>query len=118
MSKNNVVIGEVRYSRDMRLFRAVTLGLGVSLSVGVFLLLGPIAHWEGARGTLDFLVAGALFLPMTLSLAELASAGGPGGIYQLIRASERQLVSYFAGWAMLGGELYWPACWLKAAPII
>lgn len=103
MSQNNVIIGELRYSRDMRLFRAVTLGLGAILSAGVFLLVGPVVQWVGARGPWAYLIAGVLFLPTALSLAELMAAAGPGGIRNLIEASERQLSSYFTGWVLLGG---------------
>ena len=39
--------GEVPYSRDVGLFRAITLGLGTSVSVGVFLLLGPLYNGIG-----------------------------------------------------------------------
>lgn len=105
MSQNNVIIGELRYSRDMRLFRAVTLGLGAILSVGIFLLVGPIVQWVGARGPWAYLIAGALFLPTALSLAELMAATGPGGLRNLIEASERQLSSYLTGWAFLGGGI-------------
>jgi len=105
MSQNNIIIGELRYSRDMRFFRAVTLGLGVILSVGVFLLMGPIVQWAGARGPYAYLIAGALFLPTALSLAELMAASGPVGVRSVIEASERQLSSYLAGWALLGGGI-------------
>jgi uncharacterized hydrophobic protein (TIGR00271 family) len=99
------MVGEVRYSRDMRLFRAITLGLGVSLGVGVFLLLGPTAQWAGMRGPLVYLMTSALFLPIALSLAELAAARGPGGPYHLIRGSDRELLTYLTGWALLGGGI-------------
>lgn len=105
MSQDNLAIGELRFSRDMRLFRATTLGLGMGLSVGIFILLGPIAQGTGTREPLAYLLAGALFLPATLSLAELAAAGGPGGINQLIRASERPLFSYLTDWALVGGGI-------------
>jgi uncharacterized hydrophobic protein (TIGR00271 family) len=103
MTQNSTIIGELRYSRDMRLFRAATLGLSVMLSVGVFLLVGPIVKGAGGRAPWAYLVAGALFLPTALGLAELAAATGPGGIRNLIEASERQLFSYLIGWALLGG---------------
>lgn len=102
-SHNHSFIGELRYSRDMRLFRAITLGLGLSLGVGVLVLLGPVAQSTGAREPWAFLIAGALFLPTALSLAELAAASGPEAAYHLIPASERPLFSYLTGWALLGG---------------
>ncbi len=105
MSHDNAIFGEVRYSRDMRLFRAITLGLGVGLGVGVFLLLGPIIQWAGARAPLTYLVAGALFLPIALSLAELAAASDPGGVYRLARTPEREGLTYLTGWALLGGGI-------------
>jgi len=105
MSQDNAIIGELRYSRDMPLFRAITLGLGAILSVGVFLLVGPIVPWVGARGPAAYLIAGALFIPAALSLAELMAAAGPGGMRNLIEASERQLSSYLTGWALLGGGI-------------
>ncbi|GAB4536475.1 MAG: hypothetical protein Kow0063_22040 [Anaerolineae bacterium] len=105
MSNDNTeaFVGELRYSRDMRLFRATTLGLGTGLGAGVFLLLGPVAAWTGAREPLVYLLIGLLFLPVALSLAELAAASRPGGIYQLIEVSEHQLLSYLFGWSLLGG---------------
>jgi uncharacterized hydrophobic protein (TIGR00271 family) len=105
MSHDDTVVGEVRYSRDMRLFRAITLGLGVSLGVGVFLLLGPTAQWVGMREPLVYIMASALFLPIALSLAELAAVSGPGGSYHLIRGSDRELLAYLTGWALLGGGI-------------
>lgn len=105
MSNDNAFTGEVRYSRDMRLFRAITLGLGASLGVGVFLLLGPVARWTGTRAPLAYLVAGAFFVPMALSLAESAAASRPGGVYNLVRASEQQPFAYLTGWALLGGGI-------------
>ena len=64
--------GEVRYSRDMGLFRAITLGLGTSVSVGVFLLLGPLIQWDGTVAPLIYLIAGLLLLPLALSLAAVS----------------------------------------------
>jgi uncharacterized hydrophobic protein (TIGR00271 family) len=103
MSQANIIAGEVRYSRDMRLFRATSLGLGLGLGVGIFLLLGPVIEWTGARAPLTYLVTGVFFLPVALSLAELAAARGPGGVHRLVGASERQLFSYLIGWALMGG---------------
>lgn len=105
MSEDKTIIGEVRYSRDMRLPRAITLGLGVGLGVGVFVLLGPIAEWTSTRAPMVYLVAAALFLPIVLSMAELAAASGPGGVYRLIRDSKHQLFTYLVGWALLGGGI-------------
>ncbi|UCC85928.1 MAG: hypothetical protein JSV81_13825, partial [Anaerolineales bacterium] len=105
MSRDDSMLGELRYSRDMRLFRAMTVGLGMSLGMGVFLLLGPISQWAVVRQPLVYLMAGALFLPIALSLAELVAARGPGGVFQLIQASEHQLFSYFSGWTLLGGGI-------------
>jgi uncharacterized hydrophobic protein (TIGR00271 family) len=98
-------VGEVRYSRDMRLFRAVTLGLGLILAVGIFTLLGPVAQATGAREPRVFLFAGVLFLPLALSLVELAAASGSYGVYGLARASERPLFIYFTGWALLAAGI-------------
>ncbi len=105
MTQNSTIIGELRYSRDMRLFRAATLGLGLILSVSIFLLVGPIVQGAGARAPWAYLAAGALFLPTALSLAELVAAAGPGGFRKLIEAANRQLFGYLTGWALLGGGI-------------
>jgi amino acid transporter len=105
MSHDDVFVGEVRYSREMRLLRGFTMGLGVSLSVGVLLLLGPGAHWMGPREPLAYLLAGLLFLPAALSLAELSAASGSQGVYRLIQAMDRQPLTYLTGWALLGGGI-------------
>ncbi len=105
MSHDDAFVGELRYSREMRVLRAITLGLGVSLSVGVLLLLGPVGQWTGSREPLIYLLAGLLFLPIALSLAELAAASGSQGVYHLIQATERQPLTYLTGWALLGGGI-------------
>jgi uncharacterized hydrophobic protein (TIGR00271 family) len=98
-------LGEIRYSRDMRLFRAVTLGLGLILALADFTLLRPVAQATGAREPRAFLFAGLLFLPLALSLAELGAASGPYRVYGLARTSERPLFTYFTGWALLVGGI-------------
>jgi uncharacterized hydrophobic protein (TIGR00271 family) len=103
--KKDSFVGEVRYSRDMRLFRAVTLGLGLILAIGVFTLLGPVAQETGMREPRTFLFAGLLFLPLALSLAELGVASGSHGVYGLVRTSERPLFTYFTGWALLAAGI-------------
>ena len=105
MTQNSTIIGELRYSRDMRLFRATTLGLALILSVSIFLLVGPMVQGAGARAPWAYLAAGALFLPTALSLAELVAAAGPGGFRKLIQAANRQLFGYLTGWALLGGGI-------------
>ena len=61
MTQNSTIIGELRYSRDMRLFRATTLGLGLILSVSIFLLVGPIAQGAGVRAPWAYLAGRCAF---------------------------------------------------------
>jgi uncharacterized hydrophobic protein (TIGR00271 family) len=105
VSNQDGIVGEVRYSRDMRLFRAITLGSSVSLGLGGFLLLGPIAQLMGKSAPLAYLVAGALFLPIALSLAELAAASRPGEAYHLVQTSDHGPLAYLTGWALIGGGI-------------
>jgi len=103
--------GEVRHSRDMGLFRAITLGLGASVSVGVFLLLGPLTQWTGTVAPPIYLIAGLLFLFLALSLAEQAAASGQG---DLIRSPESSPISPVGSpWAASSS---WVACWCAALP--
>jgi uncharacterized hydrophobic protein (TIGR00271 family) len=105
MTQDRTIIGELRYSRDMRLLRATTLGLGLILSVSIFLLVGPIVQRTGERAPWAYLAAGALFLPTALSLAELVAAAGPGAFRKLIEASNHQLSGYLTGWTLIGGGI-------------
>jgi len=103
MDDHNAFVSEVRYSRDMRLFRAVTLGLGLSLGIGLFLLPGAIIRWTGGQAPLAYLLAGLLFLPLALSLAEWAAVRGAEGLHHLLEATEQEELSYLIGWVLLGG---------------
>ncbi len=101
--------GEVPCSRDVGLLRANALDLGTSVSVGAFLLLGPLIQWNGTIAPLIYLIAGILLLPLAVSLAEQAAASGQG---DLIRALESSPISPVGSpWA---ASLSWVACWREA----
>ncbi len=89
----------VRRSPRLHPSRAMLLGIGLWLMVGVFGLYDLTLSYAGRNTGIAYLTTLALLLPTLLSHAELRSwVGSIGGSYRLIQAAERHHLKFFAGW--------------------
>ena len=93
---------DIRISRELGLWRAVTLSLGVMLILLLYVLTGGIVTAAGAAAPLALLLAALLLLVNVLGYVELAmSAPRPGGAYILVHETRGGTwLSFVTGWTL------------------
>jgi uncharacterized hydrophobic protein (TIGR00271 family) len=92
----------VRLSRGLSLWQAAAYGLGITVSMAVFVLLDDGIRSAGSLTPLAFLLAAFLVAANNLGYAELAtSTPRPGGAYALVHnRSTSILLPFLTGWAL------------------
>jgi uncharacterized hydrophobic protein (TIGR00271 family) len=94
----------VRRSFQLRTPTFLILGIGLWLIVGVLALFGQVREMAGANAVWAYLAVSLLMLPTIFSYVELRSwIGHSGGSYRLLRAMERNQLTFLAGWTYLLG---------------
>jgi len=93
---------DIRISRELGLWRAITLSLSVMLILLLYVLTGGIVAAAGAAAPLALLLAALLLLANVLGYIELAmSAPRLGGAYILVHeAQSGHWLSFVTGWAL------------------
>ena len=94
---------QIRFSFNVSLISAILRSLGVSLVIGVLVLLGDVVGHGGLLIPVVSLIL-ILFIGLNmLGFLELSmSVPQPGGAYQLVQASEEgSWLAFFTGWALL-----------------
>jgi len=96
----------VAFSRHLGTPRALALALGVLHALVANSLGGEVLVRMGEETPVAYLLAGLLFLPLLLSLLELAaSSPGSSGLYQLARNTGSVRRAFAVGWLLLGGAV-------------
>jgi uncharacterized hydrophobic protein (TIGR00271 family) len=94
-------LGEIRFSRELDLWRAIALGSGVMLTLLVFIMVGEAVTVAGPLTPLAYLLAGLLLLTNVLGYIELAvTAPRPGGAYTLIHEVQGGWLAFLIGWTL------------------
>ena len=95
------LLGRVRFSQGLSLWRAMARGIGVMTAVVAFVLMGDVAS-AGPLASLAFLLAALLVVVNGLGYAELAAnSSRSGGAYTLVyRATEDEGLAFLTGWTL------------------
>ena len=100
-------------SRDLTLFHATTMGLGMMIGAGVFVGMGNSIRAAGPGGlVLTFALSGVVALLTAMGYAELSSAiPRAGGAYNFARIGFGRGASFIAGWmewfaSTVAGSMY------------
>ena len=94
----------MRRSYQLRTRSILILGVGIWLVVGLFALYRPVQALTGRSAGWAYIMVVLVSLPAVLSYLELRSwIGHSGGSYRLVRALERNNITFFAGWDYLLG---------------
>jgi APA family basic amino acid/polyamine antiporter len=94
-------LSEIRFSRALGLWRAITLGLGVMLTLLIFILMSGAVTIAGPLTPLAYLLAALLLLANVLGYAELAvTAPRPGGAYTLVHEVQAGWLAFLTGWML------------------
>jgi uncharacterized hydrophobic protein (TIGR00271 family) len=94
-------LSKIRISRELGLWRAITLGLGVMLTLLIFILMGGAVTIAGPLTPLAYLLTALLVLANALCYVELAvTAPRPGGAYILIHEVQGGWLAFLTGWTL------------------
>jgi uncharacterized hydrophobic protein (TIGR00271 family) len=95
-------LDQVRFSRGLSLWRAMSRAMGVILAGVVFVLLGEAATIAGPFTALAILLAALLVVVNNLGYVELdLSVARPGGAYTLVyRGQENAGLAFLTGWVL------------------
>ena len=92
---------EIRFSRELGLWRAIALSLGVMLTLLIFILMGGTVAAAGAVAPLACLLAALLLLANVLGYVELAvTVPRPGGAYTLVHEARGGWLAFLTGWTL------------------
>ena len=88
-------LSEIRFSRALGLWRAIPLGLGVMLTLFIFIAMGRAVTIAGPLTPLAYLLAALLLLAHVLGYVELAvNSPRPGGAYILVHEGQGGWLSF------------------------
>jgi uncharacterized hydrophobic protein (TIGR00271 family) len=94
-------LSEIRFSRAVGLWRAITLGLGAMLTLLIFVLMGGAVAVAGPLTPLAYLLTALLLLANTLGYVELAvTAPRSGGAYTLVHEIQGGWLAFLTGWTL------------------
>jgi uncharacterized hydrophobic protein (TIGR00271 family) len=89
----------IRFSRDLSLWQAMSRGLGITVILALFVLMGDAVAAAGSLAPLAFLLAAVLLLVNLLSYVELSmSVPRTGGAYVLAREAHGGWLAFLTGW--------------------
>jgi amino acid transporter/nucleotide-binding universal stress UspA family protein len=92
---------EIRFSRDLSLWRAIALSLGVMLTLLVFVLMGGVVAAAGPVAPWACLLAALLLLANLLGYVQLAvTVPRPGGAYALVHKAQGGWLAFLTGWML------------------
>jgi APA family basic amino acid/polyamine antiporter len=104
---------EIKFSRELGLLEATTLGVGAMIGAGIFILSGMAAGIAGPAATLSYVLCGLMTLFTALSYSELSSSIPlAGGGYTFVHQGLGGYIAFLNGWALIFGSVV--ACALYA----
>ncbi len=104
---------EIKFSRELGLLEATTLGVGAMIGAGIFILSGMAAGTAGPAATLSYVLCGLMTLFTALSYSELSSSIPlAGGGYTFVHQGIGGYIAFLCGWALIFGSVV--ACALYA----
>jgi APA family basic amino acid/polyamine antiporter len=110
---NPSVEAEIKFSRELGLLEATTLGVGAMIGAGIFILSGMAAGIAGPAATVSYILCGLMTLFTALSYSELSSSIPlAGGGYTFVHQGLGGYIAFLSGWALIFGSVV--ACALYA----
>jgi APA family basic amino acid/polyamine antiporter len=104
---------EIKFSRELGLLEATTLGVGAMIGAGIFILSGMAAGIAGPAAILSYVLCGLMTLFTALSYSELSSSIPlAGGGYTFVHQGLGGYIAFLNGWALIFGSVV--ACALYA----
>jgi APA family basic amino acid/polyamine antiporter len=104
---------EIKFSRELGLLEATTLGVGAMIGAGIFILSGMAAGIAGPAATISYVLCGLMTLFTALSYSELSSSIPlAGGGYTFVHQGIGGYIAFLCGWALIFGSVV--ACALYA----
>jgi amino acid transporter len=104
---------EIKFSRELGLLEATTLGVGAMIGAGIFILSGMAAGIAGPAATVSYILCGLMTLFTALSYSELSSSIPlAGGGYTFVHQGIGGFIAFLCGWALIFGSVV--ACALYA----
>lgn len=95
-----------RLKRNLTLFDSVSLGLGVIIGAGIFVVVGTAAGVAGPGVIFSIFIAGIVSLFTALSFAELCSAiPEEGGAYEYVFKVVSPFLGFMTGWMLILGSI-------------
>ena len=89
----------IRFSQGVNLWQAIVRGLGIIVTLAVFVLLRDAVTFAGPLTPLSLLVTGLLLIANLLAYVELAmTVPRPGGAYALVHQSRQGWLAFLTGW--------------------
>lgn len=104
---------EIKFSRELGLLEATTLGVGAMIGAGIFILSGMAAGIAGPAAIFSYILCGLMTLFTALSYSELSSSIPlAGGGYTFVHQGLGGYIAFLSGWALIFGSVV--ACALYA----
>jgi APA family basic amino acid/polyamine antiporter len=104
---------EIKFSRELGLLEATTLGVGAMIGAGIFILSGMAAGIAGPAAIISYILCGLMTLFTALSYSELSSSIPlAGGGYTFVHQGIGGYIAFLCGWALVFGSVV--ACALYA----
>ena len=101
MKDEKSFLTHIRLSQGVNLWQAIVRGLGIIVTLAVFVLLSDAVTVAGPLTPLSLLVTGLLLIANLLAYVELAmTVPRPGGAYALVHQSRPGWLAFLTGWTV------------------
>ena len=101
---------EIHLARELSPFSATMMGIGATVGIGIFVLLGYAAGDAGPAVLLAIFLNGLIAALTAVTYADLGTTfPEAGGGYLWVREAMRGAASFAAGWTA------WPRWWTRGA---
>lgn len=84
---------------------AILININIMLGAGIFINTQQLAQTAGVLGAFNYLIVGALMLPLILCIAELLKLHPAGGFYTYARAEISPFIGFLSGWSYFTSKL-------------
>lgn len=84
---------------------AILININIMLGAGLFINTAPLAKQAGLLGSFEYLLIGALMLPLILSIAELLRMHPEGGFYTYAKKEINPFMGFLSSWCYFTAKL-------------
>jgi len=107
-SRSKTTTAIIRLRQSIHISWGIALGIGLTLSLNAFVLIGWLTTYARAQTAAAILLSFLIFLPIILTYTDYAVTSrytDTNGIFSLLQSKQSAFTAFVGGWLMLIGYI-------------